>query len=107
LIVELVDRPRVLASLAFEAVADPKVPHRNFAFAESALDTAEKAPGSELHFIKAVRSVVRFESGKTDEGLKLIDEAIAEAEHAPDKAQYNTFKRVMKARIEEVQKQEP
>jgi len=107
LITLFADDSKALAALAFEAVADPKVPHRDFAFAESALDTAEKVPGSELHFIKAVRSVVRFEAGKTDEGLKLIDEAIAAAEHAPDKAQYNSFKRVMKARIEEVQKQQP
>lgn len=101
------DDPKALTALAFEAVADPKAPQRDFAFAESALDAAEKAPGSELHFVKAVRAVVRFESGKTDEGMKLIDEAIAAAEHAPDKAQYNSFKRVMKARIEEVQKQQP
>lgn len=101
------DDSKTLTAIAFETVADPKVPNRDFAFAETALDAAEKAPGSELHFVKAVRAVVRFESGKTDEGMRLIDEAIAAADHAPDKAQYNNFKRVMKARIEEVQKKQP
>ncbi|MCD6050217.1 MAG: cycY [Verrucomicrobia bacterium] len=101
------DDHKALTAFAFEAVADPKITNRNFAFAESALDAAEKAPGSELHLIKAVRAVVRFESGKTEEGLKLIDEAIEATEHAADKAQYNSFKRVMKARVEEVQKKQP
>ncbi|HEY1171787.1 MAG TPA: redoxin domain-containing protein [Verrucomicrobiae bacterium] len=104
LIVAYADNPKALIALAFESVADPKVPNRDFTFAESALDAAEKAPGSELHLIKAVRAVVRFESGKTEEGLKLIDEAIEGTQHAADKAQYNSFKRVMKARVEEVQK---
>jgi thiol-disulfide isomerase/thioredoxin len=98
------DDSKTLTNIAFEIVANPKLPNRDFVFAESALDAAEKVPGSELHFIKAVRAVVRFESGQTDEGLKLIDEAINMSEHAADKAQYNTFKRVMKARIEEVKK---
>lgn len=98
------DDPKTLTTLAFETVANPKLPNRDFAFAESALDAAEKAPGGELHFIKAVRAVVRFESGQTEEGLKLIDEAIGMTDYAADKAQYNTFKRVMKARIEEVKK---
>ncbi len=101
------DDHKALTAFAFEAVADPKIPNRNFPFAESALDAAEKAPGAELHLIKAVRAVVRFESGKTEEGLKLIDEAIEATEHAADKAQYNSFKRVMKARVEEVQKSKP
>ncbi len=107
LLVAFADDAKALTSLAFESIADPKMPHRNFAFAESALDTAERVPGSDLTLIKAVRAVVRFESGKTDEGMKLIDEAIESTEHAADKAQYNSFKRVMKARIEEVQKNAP
>ncbi len=107
LLVAFAEDAKALTGLAFEAIADPKMPNRNFTFAESALDAAEKVPGSDLNLIKAVRAVVRFESGKTDEGLKLIDEAIESTEHAADKAQYNSFKRVMKARIEEVQKNAP
>lgn len=104
LLVAYADDAKALTGLAFESVADPKMPNRDFGFAESALDAAEKVPGSELHLIKAVRAVVRFESGKTEEGLKLIDEAIEATEHAADKAQYNSFKRIMKARVDEVQK---
>jgi len=106
LIDQLGDRPKVLASLAFETVADPRFPHRNFAFANDALTAAEKNPGADLHFIKAVRAVVLFESGKTDEGLVKIDEALSLAQDAPDIAQYKQFKQVMKARLEEVQKQQ-
>lgn len=99
---DYIDDGKTLTMLAFETVATPKIPNRDFAFAESALDAAEKVPGAELHFIKAVRAITRFEAGKTEDGLKLIDEAIEMCEYAADKAQYTSFKRVMKARVEEV-----
>ena len=103
----LEDRPRMLAGVAFDAISNPQYKYRNFIFAEAALNAAEKNPGKELHFIKAIRSVLMFETGKVEEGQKLINEAIDMCEYAADIAQYKSFKQVMKARLEEVQKKQP
>lgn len=101
----LKDDGRALAMMAFEVVATPQIPNRDFTFAETALARAEKTAGTPKDYAKAVKALIRFESGHVDEGLKLIEEAIAMAENTADKDQYKAFKHIMRARRDEVTKE--
>jgi thiol-disulfide isomerase/thioredoxin len=87
-----------LCRLALTIVADASVPRRDFSLAEEALDKAEKAAGGKDHRVLGIRAVSRFESGKPEEAITLVKEAIALSKTDQDKERYQGFLRVMEAR---------
>jgi thiol-disulfide isomerase/thioredoxin len=95
-----------LTELAFNIVANTANPHRDLALADEALDKAEKAAGGKDHRVLGVRSIVRFESGKQDEGLAMAKEAADLCKDENTKRRYQNFARVMQARMSQKAKTE-
>jgi thiol-disulfide isomerase/thioredoxin len=95
-----------LTELAFNIVANTANPHRDLALADEALDKAEKAAGGKDHRVLGVRSIVRFESGKQDEGLAMAKEAADLCKDESTKRRYQNFARVMQARMSQKAKTE-
>jgi len=88
-----------LVSFAFGIAANARNKNRDFALAEEALDRAEKTTGGKDSRILGTRAVVRFESGKEEEGLKLAKEAVESCNNSKDKPRYENYVRVMESRL--------
>ena len=95
-----------LCDFAFGIVANDQSLKRDFALAESALDTAEKQAGKTDHRVLGVRSIARFEEGKQDEGLALAKAAGEATKDQAMKNRYESFARVMKAKMEREKKKD-
>lgn len=95
-----------LCDFAFGIVANDQSLKRDFALAESALDTAEKQAGKTDHRVLGVRSIARFEAGKQDEGLALAKAAGEATKDQAMKNRYESFARVMKAKMEREKKKD-
>jgi ethanolamine ammonia-lyase large subunit len=91
--------PAALADLAFTIAANTENPNRDFGLADAALDQAVKAAGKETPRLIATRAIVRFESGKKEEGLALARKAVEATTDAQEKRVYENFVRVMESRL--------
>ena len=95
-----------LCGFAFGIVADVGNKNRDFALADEALDKAEKADVSKKAQVVSIRAISRFESGKQDDGIALIKQAIEAAKDANEKGRYENFLKIMQQRQEAAQKKE-
>jgi thiol-disulfide isomerase/thioredoxin len=90
-----------LTELAFSIAVNARAgDKRDFALAEKALDAAEKTLGGKKDArILGTRGIVRFESGKEEEGLALAKEAVSVNTDENEKPKYERFVQVMEARL--------
>jgi thiol-disulfide isomerase/thioredoxin len=95
-----------LTEFAFNIVANTANEHRDLALAEEALNKAEKAAGGKDHRVLGVRSIVRFESGKQEEGLAMAKEAADLCKDESLRRRYQNFARVMQTRMSQKAKPE-
>jgi thiol-disulfide isomerase/thioredoxin len=95
-----------LCEFAFGIAANMGNKNRDFALANEALDKAEKVAGSKDARIVGIRSIVRFESGKQEEGLALAKDAVALCKDSKEKPRYENFVRVMEAKMKQKAKPE-
>ena len=87
-----------LTQFAFNVAANIQNQNRDFSLANEALDKAEKLAGGKDSRVLGVRSIVRFESGKEEEGLALAKEAVTLAKDDAEKKKYEYYLRVMETR---------
>jgi thiol-disulfide isomerase/thioredoxin len=95
-----------LCDLAFAVVTDTENQQRDFALADSALIRAEKAAGKKTASVLGVQAIARFESGKREEGLTLLKEAVSLAPDDQEKARYQNWLRFMERRKESLEKKD-
>ncbi len=87
-----------LCQLAFIIVANTQATNRDFALADEALEKAEKLAGGKQPQILGVRAIGRFESGKEDDGIALVSEAINLSKTPEEKQRYESYLKVMQSR---------
>lgn len=92
---------QALTDFAFRVATNMRVPNRDFALAEEALDKAAKTAGEKAPRILGIRGIAKFESGKQQEGLALAKQAVQLAKDDQEKAQYENFVRVMEYRTKQ------
>lgn len=90
-----------LANFAFGIAANARNQHRDFALANEALDEAQKLTKAKDARIIGTRSIVLFESGKEEEGIKAAKEAVEVCTNDKDKPRYQNYARVMEARLKQ------
>lgn len=88
-----------LTDFAFGIVANDRIPRRDFALAQAALDRAEKLVPQRDFRIVAVRGILVFELGKPEEGLKLGREAVALCTEPQARPMFENFVKVMENRL--------
>jgi hypothetical protein len=89
----------LLCELAFEIATAPRLPTRDTALANEALDQAEKLSPTNTTRVTATRAVLLFETGKKADGLALAQEAVAQAKDPHDEANAEFALRSMQARM--------
>ena len=89
---------QALCDFAFGIVTNMRNKNRDFALADEALNKAEKVAGAKTHRTVGTRSIVRFESGKQDEGIALAKEAAGLAKEEKDRKRYENYLKVMESR---------
>jgi thiol-disulfide isomerase/thioredoxin len=87
-----------LCQLAFVIVANGRDANRDFALADEALDNAEKLAGGKEPRTLGVRAIGRFESGKQEDGIALVKEAINLSKKPEEKQRYESYLKVMENR---------
>jgi thiol-disulfide isomerase/thioredoxin len=95
-----------LCNFAFGIVADVGNKNRDFTLADEALDKAEKADAGRKAQVLSIRAISRFESGKQDDGIALIKQAIETAKDGNEKARYENYLKIMQQRQEAMKKQD-
>jgi hypothetical protein len=75
----------LLCDLAYVIATVPRLATRDFALANEALDQAEKLAPTNSASVEITRAIVLFESGKRDEGLARVTQALASAQSPTDK----------------------
>jgi thiol-disulfide isomerase/thioredoxin len=88
-----------LCDFALGIAANARNKNRDFALADTALDKAAKVAGDKNPQVLGVRGIVRFESGKEEDGLALAKQAVELAPTEKEKATYQNYVRVMETRL--------
>ena len=89
----------LLCEMAFEIATAPRMPMRDAALANEALDQAARLSPTDTTRVDATRAVLLFETGKREEGLAQARAAVAQAKDPKEKANAEFCFRSMEARL--------
>ena len=97
------DVPR-LCDFAYRIVTDTANQDRDFALATEVLAQVEKVAGPKLPQLLMVRGFQLFETGKPQEGVALVKEAIEQAKSQKEKESLQVYLRVLEGKLEKDKK---